>query len=78
MIDVNVRGLLNGTAAALPQFERRCTARPNTPAGRVPRRRDLPCRFDSAGRHRQGDRYAIDEPAEVDVNEVVIRPARQR
>ncbi|CAM3414138.1 SDR family oxidoreductase [Mycobacterium frederiksbergense] len=135
MIDVNVRGLLNGIAAALPQFQRQghghfvtvasvgahevvptaavyCATKHAAwaiteglrqeldPAIRVTTvspgvvESELAESITDAGAAAamqayradsippdaiaRAIAYAIDEPAEVDVNELVIRPARQR
>lgn len=135
MVDVNVKGVLNGIAAALPHFQRRgsghfvttasigahavhptsavyCATKYAVWALMEGLRMDLPPRIRvttvspgvveselathitdataSSGmaafrRHAIGPdaigravRYAVDEPADVDVNEVVVRPAAQR
>ncbi|MDF2585362.1 MAG: oxidoreductase [Mycobacterium sp.] len=135
MIDVNVRGLLNGIAAALPQFQRQghghfvtvasVGAHEVVPTAAVYCATKYAAWAITEGLRREVDPairvttvspgvveselaesitdpaaaaamqtyradsippdaiaraigYAIDEPAEVDVNELVIRPARQR
>ncbi|MGB7359383.1 MAG: SDR family NAD(P)-dependent oxidoreductase [Mycobacterium sp.] len=74
MIDVNVRGLLNGIAAALPHFQRLGRGHLVTVAS-VGAYEVVPTAVYCATKH---PAWAIDEAAEVDVNEVIVRPARQR
>lgn len=135
MIDVNVRGLLNGIAAALPQFQRQghghfvtvasvgahevvptaavycgtkhaawaiteglrqeldpsirvTTVSPGVVESELAESITDPTAAAAMQTYRADSippdaiaraiAYAIDEPAEVDVNELVIRPARQR
>lgn len=135
MIDVNVRGLLNGIAAALPQFQRQghghfvtvasvgahevvptaavycatkhaawaiteglrqeldpairvTTVSPGVVESELAQSITDPTAAAAMQTYRADSippdaiaraiAYAIDEPAEVDVNELVIRPARQR
>lgn len=135
MIDVNVRGLLNGIAAALPQFQRQghghfvtvasvgahevvptaavycatkyaawaiteglrqeldpairvTTVSPGVVESELAQSITDPTAAAAMQAYRADSippdaiaraiAYAIDEPAEVDVNELVIRPARQR
>ncbi len=75
MIDVNLRGLLHGIAAALPVFRRQgaghfvnVKAAVREKAARIAIPREAIARAIV---------FAVEQPAEVDVGEVTVRPTAQ-
>ncbi|GAA4994739.1 SDR family oxidoreductase [Actinopolymorpha pittospori] len=84
MIDVNVRGLLHGIAAVLPHFTPGVVsselAATITDPGAAQAMRTYRAHAIEPDAVAEAVSYAVAQPADVDVdvNEIVLRPARQR
>ncbi len=88
MLDVNVRGLLHGIAATLPVFQRQGSghfvtvasvgAHEVVPTSAVYSATKFAAWTIAPDAIARAVSFAIGQPADVDVNEIVVRPTRQR